>query len=44
MYEDGDQKGAATLRAAAEAMQNATAPDLPPAQRAERAQTRPQSD
>jgi hypothetical protein len=78
MYEDGDQKGAATLRAAAEAMQNPNAapaasraagapgaagagsagaassagggadagraPDLPPAQRTERAQSRPQSD
>jgi 3-deoxy-D-arabino-heptulosonate 7-phosphate (DAHP) synthase len=35
MYERGDQKGAATLRAAA---------DLPRAERAEPAQTRPQSD
>jgi hypothetical protein len=66
MYERGDQKGAATLRAAAEALEGSNtgesgaagddngagpgiadagrAPDLPRAERAEPAQTRPQSD
>jgi Excreted virulence factor EspC, type VII ESX diderm len=49
MYERGDEKGAATVRAAAEALEGTNTPDGPgsagrPAERAQPAQTRPQSD